>query len=124
LGLSEASEFIKALATKNETVDVSIVEYLSEQRDALQNPLERTVRKRFGFFSSIVNVLARMFSLVLADAGQGAAAGLREAVRDGTKLAVKWILRASAGMIVWFITYVTGAYEWIKVAWQVVKGLL
>jgi hypothetical protein len=116
IGISESKAFIDAMLQRSAVVDVGIPNYLTSLRDSsLIGPTER-----FGYFSSMVNVLSRMFSAVLDDVSEGAQA----AIAEETKTAIKWILRISAGMVVWFITYVTGAYPWIKAAWQVIKSLL
>jgi hypothetical protein len=116
IGIRESGAFVEAMARHPETVDESIPVYLA----SLKGTKLPTPSERFGYFSSLVNVLSRMFSAVLEDVRDGAHA----AIAEETKSAVKWILRISAGMVVWFITYVSGAYPWVKAVWQVVKQLL
>jgi hypothetical protein len=92
LGISESQVFIEAMTRRPETVDTNIPTYLSSLRGS---NLGET-RQRFGYFSSLANVLAKMFSAVLDEAETSA----RAAVTEETKTAIKWILRISAGIVV------------------------
>ena len=116
IGVEESGALIRAIASRPDVIDESISEYLEERRNSdFDTPMQR-----FGYFSSVVNVLAKLFAVAL----DGISGGAKAAFADETKNAVKWMLRASAGIVVWYITYVTGAYPWIKAAWQVIKSTL